>query len=127
MPQSFQPFRVMLTFDEIAGAVEIDIVARVAAGETLDVIEATQANDAIYQLGITKGEVDGMIGSEASTGCHQVRIGIVLDGERQNFLQEILVILHMAVCTFRWMLPFSIPAFSIDTVDAKQLNIALFQ
>ncbi len=42
-------------------------------------------------------------------------------------MQEILVVLHMAVCTLCRGSPPGIPAFGIDAVDAEQLKRPLFQ
>src|SRR5262249_7026076 len=125
--QSRQPLGLMLVGNICAGIVEIDLAIRATVGEAADVVETAHADDAIDQLRMTKGKVDGVIGAEAGPGGEQEGVGIAAGGEGQRLALEVEIVLCVAAGTLlRRELP-RVPAFTIYAVDAKQLDPALLQ
>ena len=86
MPQGIQPRRIVFVLDEVAGIIEIDIIVRVATRKILDVVVAAQPDNPADQLRVTESEIDSMVRTKASPGSDQVRVGIMLEGERQDFV-----------------------------------------
>src|SRR5437763_25865 len=127
MLQSCQSCRIMLILDEVAGIIKIDILVRVATCKTLDVVEATQSDNAINQFRMTEGEIDGMVSTEACTRSNQEGIGVQLFAEWQDFVQDVVLVLDMSQCPFSRMFSFGIPAFAINAIDTKHLKPSVFQ
>src|SRR5437763_10647759 len=110
MLQSCQSCRIMLILDEVAGIIKIDILVRVATCKTLDVVEATQSDNAINQFRMAEGEIGGVVSAEACTGSNQKGIGVQLFAERQDFVQDVVLILDMSQYSLSRMFSFRVPA-----------------
>src|SRR2546421_4035503 len=119
VPHCIQPRRILLVLDEVARVIEIDIVIRVAICKTFDVVAAAQADNAVDQLRVTESKIDGVISAEAGAGRDQVRIRVKLDGERQDFVQEVVIILRLPPGPFCGGTPFCVPAFGVNTINTK--------
>src|SRR5262249_32987287 len=78
--QGSQPCWVVLILDEVARIIEIDVVVRVAVGKALDVVEATHPNRPVNQVRIAKGEIDGMVSTEACAGSDNEWVGVEASG-----------------------------------------------
>lgn len=61
----------MLFLHEVTGVIEIDVVVGVAICKTLDVVKATQGNDAVDQVGVAESEIDGVVCAEAGARSHE--------------------------------------------------------
>src|SRR6266699_2828902 len=77
----------MLVLHEVAGIIEIDIVVSVAICETLDVVEATHGNDAVDQMRVAEGEIDGVVCAETGARGHEEGITVTSPAGRQGLVQ----------------------------------------
>src|SRR5207245_10670211 len=110
MSQRLQPCGVELVLHEVVRAIEIHIVVSVAAGEGFDIVEAAHAYHAVNEVRVAKGEIDGVIRSKACTCSDQERVRVMLGGKREDFIQDIAVILDVSPRSFSRWPPFVIPS-----------------
>src|SRR5690348_4817079 len=119
MSKGLQTRWIVLVLDEVTGIIEIDIIVRVAIGKTLDIVAATQPYNPADQVGVAQSEIDGVVSAKASPCSNQVRVGVALDGERQDFVHKVVIVLCLSPRAFSGRFPFGIPAFFVDAIHTE--------
>src|SRR6266702_8118811 len=117
----------MLVLHEVAGIIEIDIVVSVAICETLDVVEATHGNDAVDQMRVAEGEIDGVVCAETGARGHEEGIRVMFLAERQDLVQVVVIVLHVPPRPLSRRAPPGVPAFAVNAIHTKYLNPAFLQ
>ena len=127
MSKGLQTRWIVLVLNEVTGIIEIDIIVRVAIDETLDIVAATQPYNPADHVGVAESKIDGVVSAKASPCSDQVRVGVMLDGERQDFVQEVVIVLHLSHCSLGGVPPPGIPAFGINAIYTDSLKPALLK
>ncbi len=109
----------MFVLHEVAGIVEIDVVVRIAISKTLDVVEAAHGNDAVDQLRVTKGEIDGVVRAEAGARGHEEGIRVTFLAEGQDLVQVVAIVLHVSPRPLGGRSPPGVPAFAVNAIHTN--------
>ena len=109
--------------EKIYRTVEINSVVVIPVSEEFKLILAAHCHNAREELRMFTCKVYRMISAEAATGDGE-RTGIPAANERDEFLQDIALVLAMTLRSGRKRNALVVPAFGIDAVDAKELNAA---
>src|SRR5207253_9602287 len=67
------------------------------------------------------------VSTEACARSDQEGIGVMLPGERQDFVQDVVIVLHLPPRPLSRGFPFGVPAFGVDAIYTEYLELALIQ
>src|SRR5262249_30015886 len=89
----------------------------------MNVKRAAHADAVADHFRMPQCKVDSLVATEAASGNGDSRGPIFPANERQRFVQKIGFILQMAGDAHAWMHVLVVPAFGIDAVGAKDLQL----
>ena len=102
IPQSAENVRIRQVGNEVIGRVEVDVVVVMAVEQTgkashrlRQIVSAAEPDHSLKQPWIAQRNIDGVPGADAATVSRQIRIGIDIRGERNDLIQNVLLIFTM--------------------------------
>ena len=111
----------------VRGKVEVAILIVVAAEEVGDVKGPAHREDGGKDVWVSQGSVHCVISTEAAADGSETRGSIELACERDDLVDEIALVLHVARYTPAGRYFAVVPALRIDGIDTEELKVAMFQ
>jgi len=124
LPVSAQKPVVGQIGDEIRRIVEVAVVIVVTIQKLMDVECAAHADTVSYDVRMLQREINAMVPAEAAARHTQLRCLILPAEKRQEFVQQVALVLQMAHDPHSRMHALVVPAFGIDAIGAEHLELS---
>src|SRR5579862_4931534 len=126
LPDAIQEPRVAEVGQKIRRAVVIAVLVVVAVQELVNIERSAHTHAIRDQIRMAHCEIHGMVAAEAAAGYGDSRRSVSRVNERDDFIDQILIVLNLPRGTLCRVNGFVVPALRVHGIDAKRLELAVF-
>ncbi len=108
----------------VRGQIEVAILVVVAVEKIRDVECARHGEQTGEDIWMAESDVGGVVAAEAAAQRNKMRVVILLTDERHDFVDEVVLVLHVAGDAPARRDVAVVPALHVDRVDAEELQVA---
>ena len=120
--------------DEVVGGDEVDVLVIVAAEQIVErpdgareIVTPAERNGFTEQRGVTKRQTHGVVGADAASVDDERGYAVFGHHERDHFVEDVALVLAVAFNPGAGRGGAAVEALGIDSVDAKEPEVAGFQ